>query len=245
MLGIVFALVIAALLVNALVKDRRAYQRFARLNSSARRRATMRKWVLQSLARFGGLSIITLVLDWQYTPLVLADINGWGWIADARATYAAHEGVGRGILIGVVVAIVGGTVLAIVAARKETELVTVGDVRALLPRNRAELPWGAALSINAGIVEELLFRLSMPALIFAFTGSSVAAVVVSLIVFGALHAYQGIAGVIGATVVGALLMAGFITSQSIVVAIVVHALFDLRSLVLIPVIITGAHRIRD
>ena len=46
------------------------------------------------------------------------------------------------------------------------------DIHALLPRNRGELRYGALLSVNAGVVEELLFRLAFPVLIFAATDSA-------------------------------------------------------------------------
>jgi hypothetical protein len=50
-------------------------------------------------------------------------------------------------------------------------------------------------------------------------------------------------GVVGTTLVGAVLMATHIVSGSIAVPIVLHALFDLRSLVLIPVAVMGVHRV--
>jgi uncharacterized protein len=308
-LGIVFVLLLAGLAVNALIKDRKAYQRFSQLTSSSARRRTLGRWLLQAFVLFGGCSLITLALGWRYVPLVLGAVDGIDWVADARAGFLS-SGFGPGIAVGAVVALAVGAVVGILAARKSltgesavrepnnTEpnssepvrsnsvgtaagtaesgiaepgtadpvaaepgiadpvaaepgttdasipsIPTIGDVQALLPRNRAELPYGAALSINAGIVEELLFRLAMPALIFAFTNNVVISVVGSVVVFGALHAYQGIAGVVGATVIGAVLMAVYLGTESIVVAIVVHALFDLRSLVLIPVLVTRAHRI--
>ena len=135
------------------------------------------------------------------------------------------------------------TLLGIGAARKEDEIVAVGDIRALLPRNRQELRLGALLSINAGVVEELLFRLGMPALIFGATGSAVAAIVVSVALFGALHVYQGVPGIVGSTIVGALFLLTYVVSGSILVPIVLHAVFDLRSLVLIPVAVYGVHRV--
>ncbi|CAN5132766.1 hypothetical protein BH11ACT2_BH11ACT2_13450 [soil metagenome] len=245
-LAIVFGLLVVGLVVNALVKDRRAYQRFAQLTSSTARRHTLGLWLLQSFALFGGCSLVTLLIGWRYVPLVLAAVDAIPWVTDARAGFTS-SGFGPGIAVGVVVALVAGAVGGIFAARKSIDadgaIPAVGDVQALLPRNRAELPYGAALSVNAGVVEELLFRLAMPALIFGFTHNVVIAVVASVLVFGALHAYQGVAGVVGATLIGAVLMAVYLGTENIVVAIVVHALFDLRSLVLIPVIVTRAHRI--
>lgn len=240
-LGAAFALLLTGLLINALVKDRREFARFGRLRSSRRRRRVLGKWLLQSFLLFGGSSVVALTLSWQYIPLVLAGVNTWPAVEGAHSIFDANQGLSWGILIGVIVALVGGTVLAIFAARNETEIPAVGDIQAMLPRNRAELPYGAALSINAGVVEELLFRLAMPAMVFAFTGNAAVAVLVSIVVFGLLHAYQGLAGVIGTMIIGAIFMAIYLATGNILVTIVAHALFDLRSLVLIPVIINRVH----
>jgi len=232
-MAIVFVVLITGLVINATVKDRREFRRFTRLRSSIKRRRMMRKWVLQSFLFFGGSAVVVLVLSWQYVPPVLEVL------ADQRAFLASHA-----IIVAAIgIALAAGAVLGIVAARRETEIPTVGDVQALLPRNRAELKWGALLSINAGVVEELLFRLGLPALVLGFTGNALVACIVSVLVFGALHAYQGIAGVIGATIIGGVFMAIYLLSGSIVLAIVVHALFDLRSLVLIPIVIKKVHLI--
>jgi membrane protease YdiL (CAAX protease family) len=60
-----------------------------------------------------------------------------------------------------------------------------------------------------------------------------------------MHAYQGIGGVIGTLVFGAILMFVFLATGSILWAILAHALFDLRSLVLIPVAVYKVHRKTD
>ena len=88
-----------------------------------------------------------------------------------------------------------------------------------------------------------MFRLAVPALVFGATGSAIAAVVVSVLLFGLLHVYQGVAGVVGTTLIGGLLFVSYVTTGSILVPIVLHVLFDLRSLVLIPVTVFGAHRV--
>jgi membrane protease YdiL (CAAX protease family) len=219
LLGGVFLLLVALMVFNAVRKDRREYRRFKRMRSTARRQKTFAKW------------------------LFLDAVNQWGFVADARQAFGTTGWLGPTLLVALIVALVGGAVLGIVLARSETEVPSIGDVQALLPRNRAELKYGAALAINAGVVEELLFRLAMPALVFGFTGNAVSAVVVSVLIFGALHVYQGVAGVVGATIIGALFMAIYLASGSIVAAIVVHALFDLRSLVLIPMVVFGVHRV--
>jgi membrane protease YdiL (CAAX protease family) len=241
-LGVVLAGLLAFMAVRAVRKDRREYSRFKRMRATKRRQKVFRKWVRESFLTFGGSAVVVLLLVWQFVPLFLDAVNRWDFVADARRAFADSGTLGVGMVVGLVLALVVGTLLIVVLARKETEVASIGDVQALLPRNRAELRYGAALAVNAGVVEELLFRLAMPALIFGVTGSAVAAVVGSLLVFALLHVYQGVAGIVGALVIGTLLMAVYLATGSILVAIVVHALFDLRSLVLIPVVVFGVHR---
>jgi membrane protease YdiL (CAAX protease family) len=151
--------------------------------------------------------------------------------------------VTAGIVIGLVFGFVGLTIAGLVSARRNDPIPTIGDIAALLPRNRQELRLGAILAINAGVVEELMFRLALPAVVFGATGSAVAAIAGSLLLFGGLHLYQGVAGVVGTTIVGTIMMLLYVVSGTIIVPIVLHALFDLRSLVLIPMAMRQVHRI--
>ena len=241
-LGVVLALLLGFMVFNAVRKDRREYRDFKRLRSTKRRQKMFSKSLRQSFLNFGGAAVIVLLLSWQYVALFLDAVNGWGFVADARGAFAESGWLGPAIVAAFVILLAGGAVLGIVLARSETEVPALGDVQALLPRNRAELKYGAALAINAGVVEELLFRLALPVLIFGVTGSAAAAVAASILIFGLLHVYQGAAGIIGAVVMGVAFMAIYLATGSIVAAIVVHALFDLRSLVLIPVVVFKVHK---
>jgi membrane protease YdiL (CAAX protease family) len=249
LLTAVLVLLVAVLVVRAVRKDRYEYRRFTRFRSTVRRQRMYRRWLIGSFLWFGGCSAGVLLLVGRHVPLFLADVDGMPVVAAARSAFRSTGAVGP-VVVGVVsAALLVVLVLGVVLARGAgdgpglAEVPSLGDIHALLPRNRAELRYGAALSVNAGVVEELLFRLALPVLLYGVTGSSVLAIASSLVVFGALHLYQGVAGVIGATIVGALLMTVFLASGSILLAIVVHALIDLRSLVLIPVVVGRVHRV--
>ncbi len=240
--GALVALV-ALLGYRAVRKDRNEYQRFKRFERTRNRQRMMRKWLLDSLAMFGGAAVIILVLAGQFVPLLQREMNqsplGLWW----HSLLADTGGLLPGFAVGLAVALIGGTIAAVVLARRSDSVPTIGDIGALLPRNRPELVLGALLSVNAGVVEELLFRLALPALIFGATGSALAAVIGSVMLFGALHFYQGWPGIVGATVIGAILMVLYLATGSILVAIVTHALIDLRSLVLIPMLVFRVQRV--
>ncbi len=241
-LGAVLACLLTALALRAIRKNRHEYSRFKGFTSTVDRQRMLRRWLIDSAIWLGGSAIVALVLGAQFVPLMLRQVQETVWVAVARERFA-ESGVGVAVVIGIVVVAVGGGILAIVLARKTSTVATVGDIAALLPRNRSELGYGAALSVNAGIVEELLFRLGIPALVFGVTGDAWIAVLVSLVMFGLLHVYQGIGGIIGSMVIGTALMALYLATGSIVVAIVVHAVIDLRSLVLIPIVVNRVHRV--
>jgi membrane protease YdiL (CAAX protease family) len=116
----------------------------------------------------------------------------------------------------------------------------LGHVSALLPRDRSEVLLGAAISVAAGIGEELFFRLLLPILLAAFV-DGVAAVVIAILMFGLAHAYQGWKGVTVTTLVGALFSAMYLMSGSLAAAMLFHVVIDLMSLVVRPMI-RGAWR---
>ena len=242
-LGILLLVLIAVLVVRAMRKDRLEFARFKRFRTTARRKQMYRKWLIDSIVTFGGSAIIVGLVVFQFVPLLQAEIDAVPWVAAARAGFADAGAAAIVVVITLIVVIVVGTVIAIVLARDTESVAAIGDIQALLPRNRAELGWGAALSVNAGIVEELLFRLALPALIYGVSRNALVAVVASLLLFGVLHLYQGPVGVIASTLIGAFLMALYFASGTILVPIILHALIDLRSLVLIPVVVGRVHRV--
>lgn len=234
---------VVLLVVRSVRKDRREYQRFKRYRTTAKRQAMFRKWLLSAFLSFGGLSVAILVVAGAYVAPLLKQLQGWPVLRDIRSFAATDTVLFAGVVVGVLVALIALTVIGIVAARSEPDVVTVGDIRAMLPRNRQELLLGGIMSINAGVFEELLFRLALPALLYGASGSAAAAVIGSVLFFGGLHVYQGAAGIIGTTIVGGLMFALYVVSGTIAAPIIAHALFDLRSLVLLPIGVYGAHRV--
>lgn len=244
LLWIALTAMLALLVLRTVRKDRREYQRFKRYRGTVKRQATLRKWLRESFATFGGISLVVLLLAGSYVGPLLAELQGWTWVRGIRGFMADSPLIVVGIVVGLVIAFVVLTWVGVRAARDGDEgIMSVGDIQAMLPRNRQELRLGAMLSINAGIVEELAFRLAIPALVFGATGSAIAAVAFSALLFGGLHLYQGAAGIIGTTVVGVVMMALYVISGTIVVPILLHMLVDLRSLVLIPIAVMGLHRV--
>jgi membrane protease YdiL (CAAX protease family) len=240
---VLLAALLALLVWRAVRKDRREYQDFKALQDTVSRQRVLRKWVIESLLFFGGSAAVILLLVWQFVPRMLAQVERYPVTLAFRHFVADSNGVFVAVVIGVVIAAIAGSILFVVLLRNSTEIPTIGDIGALLPRNRHELGYGVALSLNAGVMEELLFRLAVPALVFGVTGNAATAIVASVLLFAALHLYQGAAGIVGALAIGALLMLIYLATGSILWPILAHALIDLRSLVLIPMVIYRVHRV--
>jgi len=232
-------LVVGVLLWRAFTRERRELGRFKRLRSTIARQKVYRRWVIEGVISLGGLSLATVLGAWPQIELLLTDAQSWAPIAATRSFLAEPAGILVAVGAGVVV--VAALIVPVVALRNSVdEPPTIGDIRALLPRTRGEVPYGAALSLNAGVFEETLFRLGLPALVFAVTGDALIAFAGATLLFGLLHAYQGPIGVLASTVLGAVFVALYLVSGTIWVPIVLHAIIDLRSMVLIPIVLGKA-----
>lgn len=151
----------------------------------------------------------------------------------------------RHFVLGMTIGGGGGTILGVGLSlwrmRRGKRPPMLGDVGALLPRDRGELGHAALLSITAGVTEELFFRLALPLLLALVLGDALVAFVVATLLFGVAHRYQGWIGVVATSVVGALFSALYLATGSLWAAMVFHALIDLNGLVLRPAM-TGAWR---
>ena len=236
-----FLVVAVLLVVRAANRDRRDYRRFKKLATTRERQLVFGKWLRESFLLNGGLAAAVLLASWSFIGAASASALRWPpmqWLH----THLTGS-FGWGLAIGVAIAAAVVLVVPVFLLRRQvTELPAIGDIGALLPRTRGELKFGVGLSLNAGVVEELLFRLGMPALLFGITHNGALAFLLASILFGLLHIYQTVWGVLGATILGLVFSALYLLTGSIWVVIIVHALVDLRSLVLLPLVVQNVWR---
>ena len=128
---------------------------------------------------------------------------------------------------------VGGVVLAKHFAGARNPFV-IGDIAPLMPRNRAETAHAALLALNAGLSEELFFRLLLPMLLTIVLGNALCAFVGAAIIFGLVHIYQGWIGVLVTAILGLALTILYLMTQTLWLAIGAHAMMDLLALVVRP-----------
>jgi membrane protease YdiL (CAAX protease family) len=179
------------------------------------------------------------VLIRMYISTIIFEIVGgsMAWLSLGRSVFSPPESqtdsaVPIGILCGALVAgIVGGLLLR---RKVKKKLKTSSNVLVLLPRSSTERYWFAAVSFGAGTGEELMFR-GFGFRFFDHVGvSGQALIVVTAIVFGLAHSYQGWGGMIMTSIIGLVLGIFFVSSGSLWLPIVVHILFDLRIVFISP-----------
>lgn len=96
----------------------------------------------------------------------------------------------------------------------------------MLPANRRDAIWFIGpVSLTAGICEELLYRGFLMQWLDGLMPIW-AAMILSSIVFGLMHAYQGLAGVIRTAAIGLLLAGFFVASGSLLWPIILHVILD-------------------
>lgn len=151
---------------------------------------------------------------------------GWRWVGWAATLLAA------GFLV----------VQAVMVVRSDENLAAVREqfetLTAFLPHDARELRSFYALSLTAGIGEEILFRgfvfawLTAVATTGLGAGSGAAlalAVVGSSAVFAVAHAYQGLSGIARAGAVGLVLALLAVSTGGLLAPIVVHVVLDVTS----------------
>jgi len=182
-------------------------------------------------ARIKAYAII-MTVEWVLTIAVLGI-----WLGNGRALSDIGLGLelGLGWWIGIAAAAVacGLLIWQSVVTRSSTEKLKamadqLGSLRALLPHNDRESRLFSALSVTAGICEEVLYRGFLMAFLAAHLNIW-SAVLLSSLVFGLGHLYQGVVGVLKTGAVG-LVMAGlFVLTGSLWAPILLHAAIDLNS----------------
>jgi membrane protease YdiL (CAAX protease family) len=108
-------------------------------------------------------------------------------------------------------------------AKLRQRLETVAGV---LPHNELEYRWFVAVSVTAGVCEELLLRGYLTWLVGAYVGVPAALLLVA-VGFGLAHAYQGIRGIVKTGAVGLVLGAIVLATGWLGPAMISHALVDL------------------
>lgn len=103
----------------------------------------------------------------------------------------------------------------------------VRRISPIIPRNFRQLAGFILLAVTAGICEEILFRGFLINYLNMYTNIYSAALV-SSIVFGIAHAYQGPRGMLQGMIAGIVFAGLYLFSGSLLAPIVLHAIVDIH-----------------
>jgi membrane protease YdiL (CAAX protease family) len=111
-------------------------------------------------------------------------------------------------------------------AKVRKHLASQPGVRTVLPSTPREARVFIAVAITAGICEEVLYRGYLLWYLDSLAPRGVA-IVAAVVIFGVAHAYQGMRGIFGTGLAGAVAMAVYVLTGSLLAPIVLHATVDL------------------
>ena len=172
----------------------------------------------------------TLISHWTMFGMAIAI-----WLATDRSWVALGFGwnVDTGFLLGL--ALTAAAIVVMMrqyggldnASDKTRESLRrqIGDLEFMMPRNNTELGRFYAVSATAGIVEETLWRGYM----FWYLGHIMplwAAAIVTSVIFGFGHIYQGVANVPKIILVGGVFAGLYLLTGSLWLPMLLHAVFD-------------------
>jgi membrane protease YdiL (CAAX protease family) len=154
--------------------------------------------------------------------------------ADARLDFA-RSSLGLPLVLGLCIGIALPVLLAWmnpkVRARQASQL---GNLAFFAPQGARERAWFVGVALSAGFCEEVIFRGFLIRYLTKLLGDvhPAMAVVLAALVFGLDHGYQGWMGILTTAILALLFSFLFISSGTLWLPIMIHALFDLRFLLL-------------
>jgi membrane protease YdiL (CAAX protease family) len=197
-------------LVEAIASDPAARGRFYR-------RTVLRSWAIT----IGALTVIGLLTGQTPASIGLrGPTNG--------RSFAGSTLVGACVGLGL------GAILVTLVARKpggrETLRKAMGPAAVVLPVTASERHYFLLVSLTAGVTEELAFRGFLLSFFrwIAPDANRLTLVLVSGVVFGLAHLYQGWRGMITTGIVGGLLADAALASGSLLLVMVIHTALDAR-----------------
>lgn len=180
-----------------------------------------------------------IVLQWTVVALVAVL-----WLVTHRS-WSAIGLVPR--LSGGLLGVIGGLAVFVLVLLRQGYLKPADDeslehlrqrtrhLERMLPATLHERSWFFALAGTAGVCEEVLYRGYLIWYLVAWSwliaphSSFLVAAIISSLIFGVGHAYQGVRGILLTAVVAGFLAAVYWITRSLFASMIIHALMDLHA----------------
>ena len=178
--------------------------------------------------------LLTLLLIW------LVGFQNVVTIGTRASWMPTREGV-RDFIVGLLAAVILLQVVALLRVRNKPEVrakiaKALQSLYFMLPVTRDERVLFFFVSLTAGICEEAIYRGFLIHYLMGAPGSLnvTLAMVVSSVIFGIAHIYQGVRGTIGSAILGFIFALLFVMTGNLALPMLLHALIDARVLLMIP-----------
>lgn len=233
-LAILWFAVLLAACVHHSRRGMQDWRIFRTATHTQERRRFYLKWLLQSVLLFDLGGLVTLwILPESVKPTSLIQLRLSAPVTPPSTTPpemspAFFAGFTCGLLI------LAGVFILLRKLKRPALLTPLGDFSALIPRTVPEAGLAFVLCLNAGLGEELFFRLALPLLAGQLTGSLIAGAALSTLLFGGMHWYQGRKGVLITTVIGLIFMLRALHGTPLIWLMGFHALMDVVALFVRP-----------
>ncbi len=198
-----------------------------------RSRARMKKLLaMPQVSSIERLALYASTIAFQWLAVAVVGWRAWVHGYGARQLGLVFHGRTKLLISGLVGAAVMGSLQWLNLRRvgripPESRGAIGAAAERILPQSAVELLPYLALATTAGLCEEFLYRgFAMAALSSAGLGASIV-VLVSSLLFGLAHSYQGTGGMLMTFIVGLLLGVSRLAYNSIVPAVFWHAAVDL------------------
>jgi len=133
-------------------------------------------------------------------------------------------GLGAWLLAGAFLSVLG---LRTKRALPKLSPARMERIRIILPDEASQMPYWVGISAMAGITEECAYRGLAFRFLMGNRGSVPLALTLCIVSFAVAHMAQGWRGVLGTSIVAAIMHATVFLTGSLYLAIVVHAVYDL------------------
>ena len=173
---------------------------------------------------FHGMIAASVLVTWfvlgrDWTALGFTDPNLAG-------QFRIGSLIAGALLIGMVLNLLGGLVSGKGDAAR---LKAYGKLAPFLPKTPRQHRWGMAVSVSAGVAEEIAYR-GFVMWMLAFFMPIYAVIAVQAVIFGLAHVYQGLGGAVGTAILGAVIGVVYWATGSLFLPILLHMLVDAMSL---------------
>lgn len=198
-----------------------------------------RRKQLNSPAAPTRVYLVTIATLWLLALLATLLKPASLWTPPARLTAEIQRGLSPpGVLIGIFTCVMLGLLLPIVMARLKPESIErrLAPIRFMLPTTATQRWLFVLVCLTAGIAEEWIYR----GFVLHFLGATWPGlngwivVLAAALLFGLAHVYQGWLGIVATSVLGLFFCVLYLGTGNLLLPMIVHALIDLRILLLLP-----------